>query len=141
MNIETKEFFLNTKGNSDIIDITGIIEDMLSQCNYNEGQSTIFIPGSTAALTTIEYEPGLLKDLPEFLDTILPANKNYYHDLTWHDGNGHAHLRSALIKTSLTVPFKNGKLLLGTWQQILLIDFDNRPRKRKIICQIIGLKK
>jgi len=141
MNIETQEFFLDTKGNSDIIDITSIIGDLLNESDYSEGQVTIFVPGSTAAITTIEYEPGLLKDLPEFLDEIIPANRNYHHDQTWHDGNGHAHLRSALIKTSLTVPFKQGRLLLGTWQQLIFIDCDNRPRKRRIVVQFIGNKK
>ncbi len=140
MIIETQEFFVDTQGNSDIIDITSIIGNFLNKSDFSEGQATIFVPGSTAALTTIEYEPGLLRDLPEFLDDLIPANRNYHHDKTWHDGNGHAHLRSALIKTSLTVPFKQGRLLLGTWQQLILIDCDNRPRKRRIIVQFIGNK-
>lgn len=141
MNIETHDFFLDTKGNSDIIDITGFVEDTLNKTNFNEGQVTIFVPGSTAAVTTIEFEPGLLKDLPEFLDAIIPVKKSYHHDRTWHDGNGHSHLRSALIKTSITIPFNEGKLILGTWQQIILIDFDNRPRKRRIVFQYFGNKK
>jgi secondary thiamine-phosphate synthase enzyme len=102
---------------------------------------TIFVSGSTAGITTIEYEPGLLRDLPEFFEGIIPMKKSYHHDQTWHDGNGYAHLRSSLIKPFFTVPFQAGRLLLGTWQQIVFIDFDNRPRQRKLVVQMIGMKK
>ena len=102
------------------------------------GLCTAFVVGSTAALTTIEYEPGLLKDIPELLNNLIPQNKRYHHDDTWGDGNGHAHLRSALIKTSFTIPIINSELTLGTWQQLILLDFDNRIRNRRIIIQIIG---
>jgi secondary thiamine-phosphate synthase enzyme len=102
---------------------------------------TVFVPGSTAGITNIEYEPGLLKDLPDFLEKILPSNQSYEHDNTWHDGNGYAHLRSALLKPSMTIPFADGKLLLGTWQQIILLDFDNRPRQRTVVIQLIGNRK
>jgi len=102
---------------------------------------TVFASGSTAGITNIEFEPGLLRDLPEFFEKILPSRETYHHDATWHDGNGYAHLRSALIKPSFTIPFKNGTLLLGTWQQIILLDFDNRPRHRELVVQIIGKKK
>ena len=98
----------------------------------------VFISGSTAAVTTIEYEPGLVKDLPEIFEKIAPAGKRYHHDDTWHDGNGYAHVRAALLGPSLTIPFSDGKLHLGTWQQVVLIDFDNRPRKREVVVQITG---
>jgi len=141
MEILTHQIALQTKGHTHIIDITDRVSELLTQNQFQEGQVTIFVPGSTGGLTTIEYEPGLLQDLPEFLESIIPAGKRYYHDATWHDGNGYAHLRAALIKPSLTVPFAEGRLLLGTWQQIIFIDFDNRPRNRHLIVQFMGIKK
>ncbi len=141
MEILTEKIALQTRGHTHIIDITEQVSELLAQNQFQEGQVTVFVPGSTGGLTTIEYEPGLLQDLPEFLETIIPAGKRYHHDATWHDGNGYAHLRAALIKPSLTVPFANGRLLLGTWQQIIFIDFDNRPRSRKLIVQFLGIKK
>jgi secondary thiamine-phosphate synthase enzyme len=102
------------------------------------GIAVLFVPGSTAGLTTIEYEPGLLADLPEAFERVAPTDKSYHHDQRWGDGNGHAHIRAALIGPSLTVPFSDGRLLLGTWQQIVLLDFDNRPRQRKIAMQLLG---
>jgi secondary thiamine-phosphate synthase enzyme len=140
MEIETYSFQINTKGNTDIIDITGNVESQINSAGFVEGQALIFVGGSTAGITTIEYEPGLLKDYPKFFEKIIPSNNTYQHDNTWHDGNGYAHLRSALQGASFTVPFSKGKLLLGTWQQIILIDFDNRSRSRKIIVQITGKK-
>jgi len=101
----------------------------------------VFAGGSTAGITTIEYEPGLLKDYPKFFDRIAPVNLNYDHDNTWHDGNGHSHIRAAIQGASLTVPFSKGRLLLGTWQQIIFVDFDNRSRRRDITVQITGKKK
>jgi len=98
----------------------------------------VFVPGSTGGITTIEYEPGLKRDLPEALDKIAPMNKTYHHDATWGDGNGFAHVRAAFIGPSLTVPFSDGRLHLGTWQQIVLLDFDNRSRHRRIVVQIMG---
>ena len=108
--------------------------------NLIEGQVLVFINGSTAAISTIEYEPGLLKDIPETLDKIAPMNTSYHHDDTWHDGNGYAHVRSALMGSSFTVPVVEGKLVLGTWQQIILLDFDNGPRNRNVTLQFIGEK-
>ena len=98
----------------------------------------VFVGGSTAGITTIEYEPGLKKDYPAFFEKIIPSNISYQHDKTWHDGNGHSHIRASLQGASLTIPFLNGNLLLGTWQQIILVDFDNRPRKRNITVQVTG---
>ena len=141
MEISTEKLSLKTRGNTDIQDLTPHLKDILLQTGFMEGQMTVFASGSTAGITNIEFEPGLLKDLPEFFEKILPSRETYHHDETWHDGNGYAHLRSALIKPSFTIPFKNGALLLGTWQQIILLDFDNRPRNRELVVQIIGKKK
>lgn len=141
MEILTKEIFVKTKGFNDILDITVQVHDLLTESGLTEGQVTVFVSGSTGGLTTIEYEPGLLQDFPEFFESIIPMRKQYHHDKTWHDGNGYAHLRAALIKPSLTIPFRSGRLLLGTWQQIIFIDFDNRSRSRSLIAQLIGVKK
>ena len=141
MNISTHHFELKTKGNTEIIDITEQVQSIIDSSKYDQGNALIFVGGSTAAITTIEYEPGLLKDYPNFFENIIPSNQKYEHDNTWHDGNGHSHIRAALQGASFTVPFLNGELLLGTWQQIILIDFDNRQRNRKIIIQLTGEKK
>lgn len=139
MEIKTLSFSIKTKGNTDIIDITDNVAELLSSSGMKEGSVLIFAPGSTAGITTIEYEPGLLKDIPEFFERLIPSKKNYHHDETWHDGNGYSHVRASLQGASFTVPFQNSKLLLGTWQQIILIDFDNRSRNRNIIVQITGI--
>jgi secondary thiamine-phosphate synthase enzyme len=140
MEILTDSFVVNSKGNTDIIDITNNVQDKINSSGFTEGNVLVFVGGSTAGITTIEYEPGLRKDYPNFFEKIIPSNINYQHDQTWHDGNGHSHVRASLQGASLTVPFSNGDLLLGTWQQIILVDFDNRSRKRNIIVQIIGKK-
>ncbi|MBL7191553.1 YjbQ family protein [bacterium] len=129
---------VSTKGFTDIIDITTKVSQLLRKHGLTQGQALIFAGGSTAGITTIEYEPGLLQDLPEAFDKIAPMDKSYHHDRTWHDGNGYAHVRAAMLGCSLIIPFKDGKLMLGTWQQIVLIDFDNRPRQRNIIVQLTG---
>lgn len=141
MQIETISFFVNTKGNCHIIDITDEVQQEISAKDFVEGQALVFVNGATAGITTIEYEPGLLQDYPEFFEKIIPSNKNYKHNDTWHDGNGHSHVRASLQGASFIVPFKEGKLLLGTWQQIILVDFDNRERRRSIIVQLTGKKK
>jgi secondary thiamine-phosphate synthase enzyme len=138
VDIKTISFSIKTKGFTDILDITNNVQSLLSESGFKEGSALIFVPGSTAGITTIEYEPGLLKDYPKFLEEIIPSGKNYNHDLTWHDGNGYAHIRAALQGATITVPFADHNLLLGTWQQIILIDFDNRNRNRKIIVQFTG---
>jgi secondary thiamine-phosphate synthase enzyme len=140
--IEIKTDFIEvkTKGDCEILDITSGVQNIISKLNFFEGNVLIFAGGSTAGITTIEYEPGLLKDYPDFFERVAPENINYKHDNTWHDGNGHAHVRSSIQGASFTVPFKDGELLLGTWQQIILVDFDNRPRHRKITVQITGKK-
>lgn len=141
MEVETHSINFKTNGNCDIVDITGRVETIIRESNFNEGSVLIFAGGSTAGITTIEYEPGLLKDYPKFFDRIAPVNINYEHDNTWHDGNGHAHVRASLQGASLTVPFVNGNLSLGTWQQIIFVDFDNRSRNREVVVQIMGNKK
>jgi secondary thiamine-phosphate synthase enzyme len=140
IDIETHSISVCTKGNCDIIDITAEIEKILNGTGMVEGNVLIFAGGSTGGITTIEYEPGLLKDYPDFFERIAPSEINYEHDNTWHDGNGHSHVRAAIQGASLTVPFKNKKLLLGTWQQVIFVDFDNRPRKRNITIQFTGKK-
>jgi secondary thiamine-phosphate synthase enzyme len=140
MEIETLSFNINTRGSTDIIDITEKVQFQINSSGFKEGNVLVFVGGSTAGLTTIEYEPGLLKDYPDFFEKIVPSGTSYQHDHTWHDGNGHSHIRAALQGASFTVPFKEGRLLLGTWQQIILVDFDNRSRNRKVIVQITGKK-
>jgi secondary thiamine-phosphate synthase enzyme len=129
---------INTKGFCSIHDITSDVADILIKSNLNQGVCCVAISGSTAAISTIEYEPGLLEDIPQLMEKLIPVNIPYEHDKTWHDGNGFSHLRSFLIKTSITVPFDNARLDLGTWQQIVVVDFDNRPRTRDIIVQLVG---
>lgn len=136
--IETATIAVSTKGFADIKDLTPQVRERLQQSGLRQGTATIFVSGSTAAITTIEYEPGLLQDLPAAFEKIAPMKAAYAHNDTWGDGNGFAHVRAALIGPSLVVPFAAGKLLLGTWQQIVLLDFDNRPRKREIIVQLQG---
>lgn len=133
-----EEILLSTIGNCDLKDITDNIYNIILKSSIKNGIVTVFAVGSTAGITTIEYEPGLLKDIPKLLDKIIPPAGNYKHNDTWGDGNGHSHLRSALIKTSLTIPIVNSEMSLGTWQQIVFIDFDNRPRTRRIAVQILG---
>lgn len=138
MHVISATFNVETKGHTQIVDITEQLQSTLENAKLSNGNLTVFVSGSTAGITTVEYEPGLLKDLPEVFEQIAPENKRYHHDDTWHDGNGYAHVRSSLLGTSLTVPFSNGRLLLGTWQQVVLIDFDNRSRRRELVVQIIG---
>lgn len=138
--LETHSFELKTHGNCKITDVTENVQDLIDSNNFSEGSVNVFSVGSTTGITTIEYEPGLLKDYPTFFEKIIPTDVSYHHDQTWHDGNGHSHLRSSLQGTSLTIPFKEGRLILGTWQQIVFVDFDNRSRTRKIVVQIIGKK-
>jgi secondary thiamine-phosphate synthase enzyme len=140
MKLFTDFIEVSTKGGSDIVDITPQVEELLHRSGFTEGQLTVFVPGSTAGVTTIEYEPGLLEDMPEALERIAPSAGSYHHDATWGDGNGHSHVRAAFIGASLTVPFEKGRMLLGTWQQIVLVDCDNRPRERRIAVQAFGEK-
>jgi len=129
---------LSSKGENDIIDITNNVEKILRESKLKNGIITLFVVGSTAAITTIEYEPGLEQDFPNMLEKIAPKGIEYQHDNTWHDGNGHSHLKASLIGPSLTIPFINGQTSLGTWQQIVFVEMDTRSRERKIVVQIIG---
>ena len=136
--IFTDTISIETKGFCDIINITPQISSILKQSQIADGLVTIFCPGSTGSITTIEYESGVLEDLQDALDRIAPSNIHYKHDQRWGDGNGFSHVRAALMKPSLSVPLVSGKLTLGTWQQIVFIDFDNRSRHREIVVQVIG---
>ncbi|HLN34310.1 MAG TPA: secondary thiamine-phosphate synthase enzyme YjbQ [Nitrososphaeraceae archaeon] len=139
-NIVTKYITLSSRGENDIIDITSNVNKILLESQMKNGIVTLFVVGSTAAVTTIEYEPGLRKDFPRMLERIASKDIEYEHDNTWHDGNGHAHVRASLIGPSLTVPFVDGKFTLGTWQQIVFLELDTRSRNRKIVVQLIGSK-
>jgi len=138
LKVISKTIQLSSKGQDDVIDITKQVSNVVKDSNIENGTVTIFVAGSTAAITTIEYEPGLIKDFPEMLSRIIPKNIEYEHDNTWHDGNGHSHVRASLIGPSLTVPIINGRLTLGTWQQIVLLEMDTRPRNRNLILQIMS---
>jgi secondary thiamine-phosphate synthase enzyme len=138
MKIINKKIELKTKGNPDLINITDRVEVALKSSGLKNGILTIFVAGSTAAITTFEYEPGLMKDVRELCDKLIPSKAHYHHDDTWNDANGFSHLRAALFGPSLTVPFEDGRLLTGTWQQIVLAEFDNRPRARRVAVQFIG---
>lgn len=140
LELETHSIRIKTTGNCQITDITEKVQSVIDQAGFIEGSVTVFAVGSTTGITTIEYEPGLLKDYPAFFENIIPSDISYQHDQTWHDGNGHSHLRSAVQGTSFTVPFKDGRLILGTWQQIIFIDFDNKRRSREIVVQLTGKK-
>ncbi len=128
----------NTRGFSDIIDITDRVESIVKRSKIENGLVTVFCPGSTGAITTIEYESGVLRDLQRAIERIVPSNIPYEHDQRWGDGNGFSHVRAAFMKPSLTIPIQNGNLILGTWQQIVFIDFDNRRRQRNLFVQILG---
>ena len=134
----TKKISLQTKGNGDIIDITPEVEQQIAQTEIKDGTVTIFVAGSTAGITTIEYESGLIADFQHVWEGIAPQNVPYDHDRRWGDGNGFSHVRASLLGASLVVPFSNRRLTVGTWQQIVVVDFDNRARSRQIVLQIMG---
>ncbi|HKX21091.1 MAG TPA: secondary thiamine-phosphate synthase enzyme YjbQ [Nitrososphaeraceae archaeon] len=138
MKVISKTIQLRSKGQDDVIDITKQVSNVVKDSKIENGTVTIFVVGSTAAITTIEYEPGLINDFPEMLSRIIPKNVEYEHDNTWHDGNGHSHVRASLVGPSLTVPIIDSKLTLGTWQQIVLLEMDTRPRNRTLILQIMS---
>jgi secondary thiamine-phosphate synthase enzyme len=138
MTVVNASISLSTQGHTDIREITGQVAETLSASGLHLGIVTIFCPSSTSGITTIEYEPGCMADLRRMLDELIPSNRPYQHDETWGDANGYSHMRSALLKASLTIPFVNGKLTLGTWQQIIYVDFDNRPRHRELVVQVMG---
>lgn len=138
MAVVTQTFRLSTQGETDIHDVTEEVAAGVKKSGLGAGTVTVFVSGSTAALTTIEFEDGVVRDLSDAIDRIAPREIPYAHDARWGDMNGFSHVRASLLGPSLVVPFLKGKLLLGTWQQIVLIDFDNRPRKREVVLQVMG---
>jgi secondary thiamine-phosphate synthase enzyme len=138
MKIINRKLTYDTKATGNLINITNDLAKTLKDTNFQIGNLTAFVSGSTAGITTFEYEPGLIRDVGEFYENLVPSNRYYHHDETWGDANGFSHIRATLTGQSLTIPFENGRLLLGIWQQVVLAEFDNRPRKREITIQIIG---
>ena len=138
MKVINKKIRLKTQGDPDLINITDKLKNSLKESGLKKGSLAVFVIGSTAAITSFEYEPGLVTDMRQMYEKLIPRNKHYSHDETWGDANGFSHLRAALQGPSLSIPFDDGKLILGTWQQIVLADFDNRPRDREVIVQLIG---
>jgi secondary thiamine-phosphate synthase enzyme len=136
--VVTLSVLLNTQGEAEVREITDQVGRAVAESGLTNGLVTIFCPSATSALTTIEYEPGCVSDLRRLFDEIVDPNRHYAHNARWGDGNGHSHVRAALLGPSLTVPFVAGRLTLGTWQQIVVVDFDNRPRRRELVVQIIG---
>lgn len=129
---------LHTEGENDMIDITHLVADKIAEGDVRNGCVLVFVPGATGALSTIEYEPGLVKDFPRFMEEIIPANKTYFHNETWQDGNGHSHIRAALVGPSLTIPVEDRRMILGMWQQIVFLEFDNKPHNRELVLQLMG---
>ncbi|MDF1557542.1 MAG: secondary thiamine-phosphate synthase enzyme YjbQ [ANME-2 cluster archaeon] len=138
MKIINEHITFETKGNSDIIDITHQVQQKVSSSRLHNGSVLVFVSGATGSVTTIEYEPGLISDMQDALERLAPRGLEYDHNLKWGDGNGHSHVRASMLGPSLVVPFIDGQLTLGTWQQIIFIDMDNRPRSRELILQITG---
>ncbi len=134
----TKQISIRTRGEGDLLDISDEVSGAVFETGLKNGVATVFVTGSTGALTTIEYEDGLLKDFPDMLERVAPKNLDYEHERRWHDGNGHSHVRASLIGPSLSVPFVNGRLTLGTWQQIVFVELDVRSRARNLVVQVVG---
>jgi secondary thiamine-phosphate synthase enzyme len=138
MSVYCGEVNIETNGDVDIIDITSDVQDVISKSKIKDGIVCVFVPGSTGSITSIEYEPGLMKDFPRALEKIAPKGIHYDHHETWHDDNGHSHVRASLMGPSTTFPIRNGKLIHGTWQQLVFVELDTGPRNRNIIVQIVG---
>lgn len=138
MEVKTTRLSLKTRGEVDMIDITDQVQREVEKTKLQNGIATVFVSGSTGAVTTIEYEPGLLRDFPTALERIAPQDEEYEHEKRWHDGNGHSHVRASLLGPSITVPFNNGRLLLGTWQQLVFVELDVRARSRELVLTMIG---
>jgi len=136
--VQTRELTIPTSGHDHILDLTSAVQELLEKSGIQEGQATVFTPGATASVTTIEFESGLLKDISTLLEELIPFKRQWEHNQTWGDGNGGSHLRAALLGPSLTVPVVAGRLTLGTWQQIVVIDHDTHARQRKVILQVMG---
>jgi len=138
MAVKTYEITFHAPGYCHLEDVTVAVQDRIGESGLANGIACVALVGSTGGVSTLEFEPGLLKDVPAFMEKLLPSDAPYHHDETWHDGNGFSHMRSFLMKTSLTVPFSDGRLVLGTWQQIVVANFDNRPRTRRVVIQLVG---
>ena len=138
MAVETHEIRLHTEREEEVFDITGDVQEALSASKMRHGIACVFNPGSTGAITTIEYEPGLVEDLPAAMNRLFPRDITYEHEKRWHDGNGHSHVRASVVGPSLSLPFTDGRLVLGTWQQIVFVEFDNKPHRRRLIVQLVG---
>ncbi len=138
MPIKTGSLNLNTRGNTDIQDITDELAKLVEQSGLQNGTVTVFCPSSTSGLTTVEYESGAVSDLKRMFEELIPSTRDYAHNATWDDGNGHSHMRASLLGPSLTIPFVGRRLTLGTWQQVIYVDFDIRPRQRELVVQVMG---
>jgi len=138
MPVLTKRIELRTGSENEIVDITGDVQLAVEESGLDAGVATVFVPGSTAAVTTIEFEPGLAKDFPAMLERVAPDDIDYEHQRAWHDGNGRSHVKASLVGPSLSVPFEGGVLTLGTWQQIVFVELDIRPRRREVVVQVMG---
>jgi secondary thiamine-phosphate synthase enzyme len=138
MPVKTGSISLNTRGNTDIHDITNKLARLVTETGLKSGTVTVFCPSSTSGLTTVEFEPGAVADLKRMLEELVPSNRDYAHNATWDDGNGHSHMRASLLGPSLTIPFIEKTLTLGTWQQVIYVDFDIRPRRRELVVQMVG---
>ena len=138
MAVHTGEINFNTPGEIEVIDITGEVSDIVKKSGQKNGIVCVFVPGATGAITTIEYEDGLIYDIKKACERLFPKGIEYRHELRWHDGNGHSHIRASFIGPSISVPFKNKRLILGTWQQIIFIELDNKPHTRNIVVQVVG---
>ena len=136
--VELNYIDFETKGRNEMVDITSNLRQLITMSDITNGSALVFVPGATGALSTIEYEPGLVKDFPNLMEKLIPEKEYYFHNETWHDGNGHSHLRATLLGPSLTIPFADKKLILGTWQQVIFLEFDNKPHRRRLVVQIIG---
>jgi secondary thiamine-phosphate synthase enzyme len=137
----TKRLSLSSRAENDVVDITEKVKQAVEESRLDDGVATVFVPGSTAAVTTMEYEPGLTKDFPDMLGRVAPKGIAYEHQKMWHDDNGHSHVKASLVGPSLSVPFVDGHLTLGTWQQIVFMELDIRPRKREVVVQVIGVSR
>lgn len=138
MTVKTESIEVSTRGSGDVVDLTRQLSEALGRSGLTRGVATLFVPGSTASLSTIEFEPGAVKDMGLALEKVAPAAGHYHHHATWGDDNGNAHVRACLMGPSLAVPFVDGRPTLGTWQQVVLLDFDTRPRERHIVVQVMG---
>lgn len=137
--VETRNFEVSSEGEDDVLDITSRVGEAVAGSGLSDGVATVFVVGSTAAITTMEFEPGLVKDFPAMLERTAPSRGvEYEHQRRWHDGNGHSHVKASLVGPSISIPFVDGDLVLGEWQQVVFLEFDVRPRKRKVVVQVIG---